>query len=48
MMGKIARVLENDKDVTSSGVFEVLKISAAFSRFAGFVNEDNNVLNISD
>lgn len=47
-MGKIARVLENGKDMTSAEVFEVLKILATFSGLAGFVNEDNNVLNISD
>lgn len=47
-MGKIACVLQNDKDIISLEFFEVLKMLSTFGRLAGFVNKDNIVLNANN
>lgn len=47
-MGKIACVLQNDKDIISLEYFEVLKMLSTFGRLAGFVSKDNIVLNANN
>lgn len=43
MMGKIACVLQNDKDIIILEFFEVLKMWSTFGRLAGFVSKDHIV-----